>query len=349
MNSIWLTFLQQHNALIEKGYVTHFQDSATELGNAQDDTILVDLSNFGLIHFSGEEASDFLQRQLSCDLRKVNHQTAQYGSYCTPKGRMLASFLIWSGIANNEYFMQLPSTLLDVISKRLSMYILRTKVRLDDCSDTLIRIGIAGNKAKLLLEEVFDGVVLPASSLGMVHTEKGSILCRNIDRYEIITTLDQAITIWPRLASQATPTGTMCWDWQEIRAGIPVILPITQEQFIPQMVNLDVIGGISFQKGCYPGQEIIARTQYLGKLKRRMYLVNIASSQPVMAGDHLLSTELSEQSCGMIVNAALSPEGGFDALAVIQVDSIKTSKIFWKNLNGPALQILPLPYPLPQC
>ncbi|SDH96299.1 folate-binding protein YgfZ [Nitrosomonas sp. Nm132] len=348
MNSIWQTFLQEHNAIIEKGHVIHFKDSTIELKNAQNDTILVDLSSFGLIHFLGEEASAFLQGQLSCDLRKVNHQTAQYGSYCTPKGRMLASFLIWSGIANNEYFMQLPSILLDVISKRLSMYILRAKVQLDDYSDTLIRIGIAGSKAKLLIEEIFHGATLPVSSLRTVHTEKGSILCRNVDRYEIITTLDQAITIWPHLASQATPVGTMYWDWLEIKAGIPVILPITQEQFIPQMVNLDVIGGVSFHKGCYPGQEIIARTQYLGKLKRRMYLANIASSQPVMAGDHLFTTELSEQSCGMIVNAAPSPEGGFDALAVIQANSVETNKIFWKSLNGPALRMLPLPYLLPQ-
>ena len=114
------------------------------------------------------------------------------------------------------------------------------------------------------------------------------------------------------------------------------------------MVNLDITGGLSFQKGCYPGQEIIARTQYLGKLKRRMYLANIASSQPVMAGDQLFNAELPEQSCGMIVNAAPSPEGGFVALAVIQTNSVESGKIFWKNLEGPVLQIFSLPYLLPQ-
>ncbi|MCO6427107.1 folate-binding protein YgfZ [Nitrosomonas communis] len=347
MNSIWHIFLQEHNAIIDKGHVLHFRGSAIELRNAQTGTILVDLSNFGLIHFSGNEASTFLQGQLSCDLRKINQQTAQHGSYCTPKGRMLASFLIWSGMAaNNEYYMQLPATLLESISRRLSMYVLRAKVQLNNRSDTLIRLGIAGNKAKLLAEEILQQAP-PISPLGIMHTEKVSVLCRDVNRYEIISTLDQAVIIWPHLASQATPVGTACWDWLEIRAGIPVILPMTQEQFIPQMVNLDIIGGVSFQKGCYPGQEIVARTQYLGKLKRRMYLANIASSQPVMAGDHLFSTELSEQACGMIVNAAPSPEGGFDALAVIQTDSVEAGKVFWKNLNGPALRMLPLPYPLP--
>lgn len=348
MNSFWQTFLQEHDAVFEKEQLIHFRNNATELRIAQTDTILADLSNTGLIHFSGEEAFTFLQGQLSCDMRKVDHQTAQHGSYCTPKGRILANFIIWSNAAHNEYFMQLPSTLVETISKRLSMYILRTKVRLKDHSDALIRFGIAGNKARFLVEEIFSNTGLPSSPLKIMHTEKGSILCRCANRYEIITTPDQAVTIWPQLALQATPVGTICWDWLEIKAGIPVILPITQEQFIPQMVNLDVTGGISFQKGCYTGQEIIARTQYLGKLKRRMYLVNIASTQPVMAGDHLYVAELSEQPCGMIVNSAPSPDNGYDALAVIQVDSVQTSKIFWKNLDGPALQILPLPYLLPQ-
>lgn len=348
MDPVWQAFLQEYNATIEKGYVIHFGDDVSELKSAQTDTILVDLSNFGLIHFSGEDASAFLQGQLTCDMKKNDQQTAQYGSYCTPKGRMLASFIIWSHTDHNEYFMQLPTTLLEAISKRLSIYILRAKVRLNDSSDSLIRIGIAGNKARLLIEEIFHSIVLPISPLGIAHTEQGSILCRDFNRYEIITTLDHAVMIWPSLALKATPVGTICWDWLEIRAGIPVILPITQEQFIPQMVNLDVTGGVGFQKGCYPGQEIIARTQYLGKLKRRMYLVNIASTKPVMAGDQLFSTELPEQSCGMIVNATPSPEGGFDALAVIQTNIVGAGKIFWKNLEGPALQILSLPYLLPQ-
>lgn len=317
--------------------------------DAQTNTILVDLSNFGLIRFSGEDATNFLQGQLTCDLRKVDHQTAQYGSYCTPKGRILANFIIWSGVGNDEYFMQLPASLCEAIAKRLTMYKLRAKVQLSESNKTLARIGIAGDKAKLLVEALFHITVPPSSSfssVGIIHTEKGSILCREANRYEIITPPDQASIIWPRLALQAEPVGTKYWDWLEIKAGVPVILPTTQEQFIPQMVNLDIIGGVSFHKGCYPGQEIIARTQYLGKLKRRMYLANITSPLPVMAGDHLFSAELSEQACGVIVNAAPSFAGGHDALAVIQMTSVEAGNIFWKSPDGPILQIQSLPYSL---
>ncbi len=138
--------------------------------------------------------------------------------------------------------------------------------------------------------------------------------------------------------------GGACWDWLKIRAGIPAITLSTQEQFIPQMVNLEAIGGVSFHKGCYPGQEIVARTQYLGKIKRRMYLANIRSVRPVAAGDELFSADMAEQSSGMVVNAAPAPDGGFDVLAVIQTSSVGAGEIYWKTLDGPALKIMPLPY-----
>jgi folate-binding protein YgfZ len=131
--------------------------------------------------------------------------------------------------------------------------------------------------------------------------------------------------------------------------GIPVILPETQEQFVPQMVNLDAIGGVSFQKGCYPGQEIVARTQYLGKIKRRMYLANIKGSEggehiSVAAGDELFSADMEDQSSGLVANASPSPGGGFDILAVIQISSVQGGRIHWKSPEGPALDIMRLPY-----
>ena len=126
-----------------------------------------------------------------------------------------------------------------------------------------------------------------------------------------------------------------------------MITAATQEQFIPQMANLDAIGGISFQKGCYPGQEIVARSQYLGKIKRRMYLANIQPAAPeaqVNAGDELFSADMGEQSSGMVVNATASPDGGFDVLVIIQTSSVEAGKVHWKTLDGPALEIIPLPY-----
>lgn len=342
MNSAWQTYLQTCNAVIQDGCVIHYSDAATELKRTRSDTVLTDLSHFRLILFSGEDAQAFLQGQLSCDVRKVDSSTSQYGSYCTPKGRMLASFLLWHD--GGGYTMQLPSALQGAIRKRLAMFVLRAKVELTDNSDTLVRMGVAGSRAAALLAEIMGAV--PAVHLGVIHGEQGSVIRLGQDRFELVALPEQAPVLWQRLSKEAMPVGASCWNWLEIKAGIPVITPATQEQFVPQMTNLQAIGGVSFQKGCYPGQEIVARTQYLGKIKRRMYLANIQSLKPVVAGDELFSADMAEQSSGMVVNAAPSPDGGFDVLAVIQISSVEAGKIHWQALDGPTLAIMPLPYSL---
>ena len=136
------------------------------------------------------------------------------------------------------------------------------------------------------------------------------------------------------------------WDWLEIRAGIPVITAATQEAFVPQMVNLELLGGVSFQKGCYPGQEIVARSQYLGKLKRRMYLAHTDRDVAPGAGTQLYSRDLDGQPSGMVVSAAPAPGGGFDLLAVIQTTSADVHPIHLGTPDGPVLALEPLPYPV---
>lgn len=342
MNSAWQTFLQNRNAVIEDGRVSHYGDAAAELKNTCSGTVLADLSHLGLIHFTGEDAESFLQGQLSCDVRKITANAAQYGGYCSPKGRLLANFLLWK--TADGYAMQLPAMLHAAIQKRLSMFVLRAKVKVTDSSKSYVRLGVAGSDAAALLTQTLGAV--PDTNLGVVQSEQAVILRMAPDRFEIATPPEQASALWEKLSKDATPVGAACWDWLGIKAGIPVVTPATQEQFVPQMANLEAIGGVSFQKGCYPGQEIVARTQYLGKLKRRMYLAHIQSATPIMAGDELFSADMAEQSSGMIVNAAPSPDGGFDALAVVQMSSIEAGSVHWKALNGPALEILPLPYSL---
>lgn len=343
MNPHWQAYLQGRQAIIQDGRVIHYGNAAAELASIRSAVVLTDLSHFGLICFSGEDAESFLQGQLSCDVRLAHPSAAVYGSYCNPKGRMLASFLLWHD--KSGYIMQLPVALQPAIQKRLSMYVLRAKVKLTDGSDTLIRIGVAGRNASASIAKVLDEI--PERDLGMFHGEKGSVLRLAQDRFELLVAPEQGPEVWECLSKDAVPVGAPCWDWLEIKVGIPVITPATQEQFIPQMANLDAIGGISFQKGCYPGQEIVARSQYLGKIKRRMYLANVlpvTPEIPVKAGDELFSDDMGEQSSGMVVNATASPDGGFDALAVIQTSSVEAGKIHWKTPDGPVLEIVQLPY-----
>jgi folate-binding protein YgfZ len=345
MNSAWQTFLRDRHAVIENDRVAHFGNIATELQETPTTTVMADLSHHSVIRFSGEDAKTFLQSQLSCDIQEINPNQAQYGSYCTPKGRILTTFLLWQ--QQDDLLMQLPAGLSAAIQKRLTMYVLRAKVRLTDASNDLIRIGVAGPDAAMLVKDVTGLTCHCDHPLQVTQDGALSALCLAPQRIELITPVENAPELWQRLDQQAKPVGADCWNWLDIESGIPVILPETQEMFLPQMVNLDAIGGVSFKKGCYPGQEIVARTQYLGKLKRRMFLAHIGSTQTIQAGDALYSSDMEDQSSGNIVNAIPSPQGGFDVLAVIQQSSVDTGEIHWQSLQGPTLEIKPLPYSLP--
>lgn len=325
----------------------HFGNLAEELLHTQTDTVLVDRSHCGLISFSGEDARSFLQKQLSCDVDDVSCDTAQYGSYCTPKGRMLTTFMLWQ--RDDIFYMQLPGSLIEPIMKRLSMFVMRAKVAVANVSGQFVRFGLAGKQAKKMAEEYVSGAIRADSAdcLQVIHSQQAYIICHQADRFEFFLPIEEATALWNRLSQHAKPAGIHCWDWREIQAGIPTILPATQEQFIPQMVNLEAIGGVSFKKGCYPGQEIVARTQHIGKIKRRMYLAHIAvnaSDTAIQAGDELFGEATADQACGKLVNVAPAPGGGFDVLAVIQVSSLEAGVVYWQSVNGPQLEILPLPY-----
>jgi len=301
-----------------------------------------ELPHPGLIRFSGEEAQPFLHNQLTCDVAALAPGSSTYGAHCTAQGRALASFLLWR--SEQGFFMQLPSSLREPVQKQLSKFILRSKVKVEDVSSDRALIGIAGKDAAALVQQVLGTV--PKSPHDVVHADGMTVLCLPVDRYQIVVSREHA----PRLAEAlgaAGKAGPEHWEWLVIRAGIPVILPETQEQFVPQMVNLDLIGGVSFQKGCYPGQEIVARMHYRGTLKQRMYLANIAVHQHPQPGDKLFSPGFGGQASGTIVNAARSPESGQDVLAVVQIASAGRGDIHWKTPDGPALKLLPLPYEVP--
>jgi folate-binding protein YgfZ len=298
------------------------------------------LDHTGVIAFAGEDAQSFLQGQLSCDVGALTSDNSTYGSYCTPKGRALATFLLWRG--GPDFFMQLPASIRESIQKRLSMFILRARVKPADASDAFARFGLAGNEAADLIKTVFADV--PAAPLEVRAVEDTTLIRLAADRFEIVTPAHKATPVYEALKQRAQEAGPGMWEWLDIRAGIPWITPATQEAFVPQMVNLDLIGGVSFSKGCYPGQEIVARAHYRGQVKQRTYLAHIEMQSTPTAGDKLYSADMGEQSSGTIVNAAPSPGGGYDALAAIQMSSVEAGDVRWKAPDGAPLRFLPLPY-----
>ncbi len=343
MNQDWQKFLATQGAQIQDGVVQHFGDAPAERAATRDGTVLCDLSQFGVLKVSGEEAQNFLHNLFSSDVNALTPQHALPSSFNTGKGRTLATFLIWRNDA--EFFLQLPQSLIAAIQKKLSMYVLRAKVKIENVSENIICLGLSGTNAMPLLQRHFPA--LPQNPLDAVQHADTSLIRLDAGRFQISTTPQQAAALWQKLRTEVHPAGSPCWDWLNIRAGVPVILPQTQEAFVPQMANLDLIGHVNFKKGCYPGQEVVARMHYLGKPKRRMYLAHVDSGAVPQAGDELFSMEMEGQSCGIVANSAAAPGGGYDLLAVVQIVSHDSFPVHLGALTGARLQFQPLPYPIP--
>ena len=337
----WKLFLQTQGAAIENGSVLHFGNPGAELDAARQGSIVADLSQLGVIAFSGEDSAAFLQGQLTNDLRGLHADGAQWNGYCSPKGRLLGNFLIWR--QGEDFCLQMAGDIVAGVLKRLSMFILRAKVKARDASGERVRLVVAGPQALAAVTAAMGAA--PDTVMRSLASDAGQVIRVGEDKFVLSLVPERAAGVWQTLREAATPVGAPVWDWLRLSAGIPMIVAATQEQFVPQMVNLEVIGGVSFQKGCYTGQEIVARSQYLGKLKRRMFLAHTDSA--VHPGDNLYSPDMEGQATGMVVNAAPSPEGGYDLLAVIQVESARTQELHLGGLGGASLTLKPLPYSLP--
>jgi folate-binding protein YgfZ len=337
----WTEFLSSQGAQLDDHIVASFGDSVGELTAAASQTVLADLSQFGLICLAGEEAQTFLHGQITNDLRAQNEKAAVFAGYLSAKGRMLANFLVMK--RGEDILVMLPAALRESIQKRLSMFILRSKVKARDAGPEWVRLGVNGPDASAALTATL-GYDLPEGLMSMVHGQQTFVLRLGDQRFDVFVQTEAAPALWQKLAASCQPVGAPAWDWLMVQAGVPMVLPQTQDHFVPQMANMEILGGVSFNKGCYPGQEIVARSQYLGKVKRRLFLAHVSSeAQP---GDELFSADLADQSAGQIANAAAAPGGGFDVLAVVHTSSVEAGDVRLKSRDGARLEFRPLPYPV---
>jgi folate-binding protein YgfZ len=342
MSERWYSELTRQGAQFSDGRVTAFSaESGNDFVALNESAILCDLSHFGLMLATGDDAASFLHGQLCNDVLALTDSNVQWNGWCSPKGRLLVTPLIWRG--KQGFYLLLPRALQAVIQKRLQMFVLRAKVKLTDESDNWVRIGVAGPNAEVLLRNAAGTV--PDKLMTSVHTETGRVIRLSTNRFVVIASPENAIALWNQLAEQARPVGAAMWDWLSIQQGIVNILPETQDAFVPQMANFELVGGVSFKKGCYPGQEIVARTQYRGILKRRMVLAH--SPTAAKPGDKLFSDAFGDQAAGEVANVAPAPDGGFDMLVVAQIDAISRNNLRYETPGGPALTINALPYELP--
>lgn len=344
MKNLWRNFLgDDAGAEFADDIAVHYGNPERELEIAVTGLVFADLGHLGVISVHGKDAADFLQGQFSNDINAVDEGHSQLSAYCTPKGRVLGLFRLFR--RGDTFYLRLPLDTLDAVLERLRRYVLRAEVMLEDATDNFIRIGVTGKDAVEELAAVISN--LPEQEGAALQTQELSVLrVPGVHpRFEVYAlSYEAARSLWDTLNVRGAPVGLDAWQLTEIQAGLPTVYASTAEQFIPQMLNLQLIDGVNFKKGCYPGQEIVARTQYLGALKRRMYAGRIATDTPPMPGEALYSSSESTQAAGQLVDARPHPDGGNAALAVLRIAAAEAGDLHLVSSDGPAFTLEALPY-----
>jgi folate-binding protein YgfZ len=305
------------------------------------------LSDIGLLTVSGEQAATFLHAQLTNDVEHLEAGVARWAGYCTAKGRLLSTFRYWRDPAAIRLTVSRAQAA--ALARRLSMFVLRAKAKVVDASDASAVFGLCGETAAAAAAGAF-GLEVPsadaAASAGDAHLvglpalpARDGVPARG--RWLLVVPSERAADAWQALRSAAAPVSGAAWRRTEVLAGIPRIVPGTAELFVPQMLNFESVDGVNFRKGCYPGQEVVARSQYLGKLKRRMFVAHGTGEPPAPGSDVVPAA--GGEPCGQVVLAAPDGAGGFDLLFESQLAAVEAGPV---TVAGTTLQPFALPYPL---
>jgi hypothetical protein len=318
--------------------------SASELDRVLRGPASMRIDDLGTIRVSGDDAAKFLQSQLTGEVEKQDADTLRLNGYCTAKGRLLAVF--WQWRLPDAVLLQLPREILPSVIKRLRMFVLRSKVVLDDVSDTWSSAAVCGPGGAQALAAL--GLAVPDAPGGVCTA--GALRIARLqpspqvpERFLLLTARAEVDACLAGLAAHGAPhTAAAAWWWTQVDAAIPCVFSATQEKFVPQMVNLEVLDGVSFRKGCYPGQEVVARSQYLGKLRRRMHVARAAGD--TRAGADVFNAG-DPAPVGTVVMAAAAPGGGTDLLFECAAERLDRPLVL-NTANVPPLVVRNLPYEL---
>jgi hypothetical protein len=329
--SQWQAELCERGAVAVGPRSVSFWDPGTERELLSSAPTVHPLTDWAVLRASGADAKAFLQSQLASDVELVERDRCQLSTYCTAEGRVLANLFLWSD--SSGYLLHLPADIADGIRSRLLKYVLRTRVQLTDASDAVRAIGLGGPGSATALRQLVGAA--PAGVMSLVRSRVATAMRLGDDLFLAAVPRERWGGTWDDLAALARPAATQGWAWRLIRAGIPVITSATQGRFVPQMLNLEQLGAISFTKGCYPGQEIVARAQYRGEVKRRLFCLHAPAGVPEPGEEVFRPGETVP--CGVVVNAAPAPSRGYDLLAVLLAEAAGAAALHLGTPEGPSL------------
>ncbi len=336
MNPDWKAFLVENGAVFNNEELQSFANPELEKQISAQKLLLSNPTERGLIEVKGDDAESFLQNQLTNDIRNVTETHHQASAWCSPKGRIIANFRVFKNA--DAFYLSLSADLLEHVIKKLRMYVMMSKVTLEDVTDSLVHFSYAGEGADDHLHEILGSEIVVGESL---QYKSLSILrlSGSLARFEIYGELDDAKTLWLQCKTDAIPVSGMGSHYLNIISGNPEITAASSEAWIPQMVNYIEVGGVDFKKGCYPGQEVVARLNYLGKTKRRMYHIEIDTDILPNVGDSIKSE--AETDAGKILNAVINADGKTEALAVLKIAEANNALALENNAT---ITLLDLPY-----
>lgn len=289
--------------------------------------ILYPLTELGVLTVSGADAAQFLQGQLTCNIKELTEQNSFFAGFCNAKGRVISTLLI---LKKNELFLLiLPRVLLEKVKNKLKMYVLRSKVQIQDSSDEIFLSGLRCS------DDIATQLSLPETNFSRYH----HLLKLPNAHYLLIADAAETIVLWSELMQQGFQAGNS-QDWQalDIEGGLAWLDETSSEEYIPQMLNLDKIGGISFTKGCYTGQEVVARTHYLGKAKRELFLAESAADMAF--GDDNSVMDETGQNVGQILTVFREPDG-YKILLVLQTSAVEATELRLNNPKQDKISLIP--------
>ncbi len=310
------------------------------------DAFVSPLDDIALLGFEGPDARAFLQAQLANDVAALTAGRGQWTSYNSAKGRVLANLWLWQSALAERYDALVARDLAAAMQKRLSMFVLRAKLRVVDRAASHRLFGVTGSGAAVAVAAALGRAPEPGHAVAAA-TLPVEIAALPDGRFVVVAPQDFAVATGAALGAHASPAGVERWHAFGVAAGVAWVTAATSDQFVLQMLNFDALSGVSFQKGCYPGQEVVARMRYLGRLKERLFRLH-ADAPPPVAGTRLYSPVFGEQPCGTVVDAAPDDRGGADFLAVLQLAAADAPGLALATPDGAAVERRALPYALPE-
>ena len=293
-----------------------------------------------VIRARGLDAGTFLQGQLTQDVLLLKTVEARLAAWCSAKGRMLTSFIVIKQ-SQEEFLLILSRDLLAATLKRLKMFVLRAKCELADASGEICVEGLVGSSVSNAINTIAPCAdSMPAIRLN--DSEITVVLPTGLIANEKVARALRIRMAAPQASSDAAQLSV--WNALEITSGIARFCAVVSEAFVPQMLNYESVGGVNFKKGCYPGQEVVARSQFRGTLKRRGYIAT--SSERLQAGQEVFDVREPDQPCGLIAQAAKHPSGGYIAIVSMQISAQDSPKLHAGSPSGAKLQLQALPYEL---